>query len=67
MPLSMSFCKTWVASWLRPGWQAGLMIGVCGGGGGQGGAFLESLLKLLIRNISFVLTLSCRIFRIWHL
>ena len=56
LSLSMPFCKTWVASWFS-----------VGGGEEGGGLFSESLLKLLIRNSSFVLTLSCQIFRIWHL
>ena len=51
LSLSMPFCKTWVASWFSD----------------RGAFFWESLLKLLIHNISFVLTLSCQIFRIWHL
>ena len=42
LPLSMPFCKTWMASWFN-----------------DRGLFWESLLKLQIRNISFVFTLSC--------
>ena len=54
LSVSMPFCKTWVASWFSDGGAGGLF-------------FWQSLLKLLIRLTSFVLTLSCQIFRIWQL
>ena len=50
LPLSMPFCMIWVSSWFNDG-------------AGGGGAFLR---KPFFFNISFVLTLSCQIIRIWH-